>query len=305
MQRNSAKALQKSEFLKPEIIAKISRLGFTKKFLCEGTVSGRHASPYRGYSSEFLAFRPYTQGDDIRYLDWKIFGRSEKFYIRQFEQETNMRACIVFDKSASMDFRSSGISKIDYAKILASTISYILIKKGDSVGFSSVADEVEEFLPNSRSTKSLSNLLKTISGIKASGGTNITGSLKELGAGIRRRSLIILISDLLTETSAVMKAIKNFIHQKHSFVVFQVLDPLEFNLPRGDRFLFTDKETREKIAINVRKSAQIYRRQFQKFLEGIENSLKNCGAGYFRFNTGVRAELEIPEGLYRTGFSVR
>ncbi len=302
MQRNS---VQKSEFLKPEIIAKISRLGFTKKILCEGTVSGRHAAPYRGYSSEFLAFRPYTQGDDIRYLDWKIFGRSEKFFIRQFEQETNMRSCIVFDKSASMDFGSSGISKIDYAKILASTLAYILIKRGDSVGFSSVSVEVEEFFPYSRSTKHLSKLLMNISGIKASGRTNIAESLRDVGSKIRRRTLIILISDMLTETAAVMKAVRNFIHQKHSFVVFQVLDPFEFDLPQGDRFLFTDKETQEKVAINVKKSSQRYRKQFQKFLAGIENSLKNCGAGYFRFNTGISAEHEIPKGLCGTGFSFR
>jgi len=302
MQRNS---VQKSEFLKPEIIAKISRLGFTKKILCEGTVSGRHAAPYRGYSSEFLAFRPYTQGDDIRYLDWKIFGRSEKFFIRQFEQETNMRSCIVFDKSASMDFRSSGTSKIDYAKILASTLAYILIKRGDSVGFSAVDDKVEEFLPSSRSTKNLSQILTKISGIKPSGRTNIAESLRDIGSKIRRRSLIILISDLLTEPEAVMKAVKNFIHQKHSFVVFQVLDPFEFTLPPGDRFIFTDKETQEKVAINVKKSSQKYINQFQKFITGIENSLKNCGAGYCRFNTERLAEAAIPEGLCRTGFSFK
>ncbi|MFH1761324.1 MAG: DUF58 domain-containing protein, partial [bacterium] len=324
MQRNSRAALKNKapvseqertgqatvyEYLRPEIIAKISRFGFTKKSICEGSVSGRHSSPYRGSSSEFSAFRPYAQGDDIRYLDWKVYGRCERFYVRQFEQETNMRVCIVVDKSNSMDFCSTGsstgrlriaeplrqgsaqpsrkgTSKADYAKILSSTLAYILIKRGDSASFAAVDSGVSDFVSGSRSSKNLAKILKRIAEINPSGKTDIPSALKIIGSKLKRRTLVVLISDMLTGTPEIIRTINNFVHQKHSFIVFQVLDPLEFNLPAGNRFLFIDKETAEKIPINVKKSAVIYRKQFGKFIEGIENSLRNCGAGYFRFNTG-------------------
>ena len=233
-----------------------------------------------------------------------MFARTERFYIKEFEQETNMRVCIVFDKSASMDFSSVSLSKINYAKMLASTLAYIIMKRGDSLGFAKVASSLEEYFPDSRSMKNLSRLLDVIAGIEPSGKTDIVSSLNSVGVRLKRKSLVILISDMLSDTAPMLRTIKNYIHRKHGVIVFQILDPLELTLLPGGRFMFIDKETSDKVAIDVKKAASVYRREFSGFLSGIENTLKNCGAGYFLFNTSFHPEDAIPAGLNKTGFSV-
>ncbi|MCD6413560.1 MAG: DUF58 domain-containing protein [Elusimicrobia bacterium] len=278
-------------------------MGFARKGVFEGTVSGRHPSPYRGYSLEFLSFRPYCQGDDIRYLDWKVYGRSERFYVRQFEQETNMRVCVVVDKSNSMDYGKGFQNKILWAKVLASTLIYILIKRGDSVAFASASDRLEIYEPPARAISHLFKLLKVTADVSASGKTDIASALEGLGGKLNRRTAVVLISDLLTETDRILKTVKNFIHQKHNFVVFHILHRDELNLPPAGNFLFVDKETGEKIPIIAAKSAGAYKRDFRKFLLGIENTLTNSGAGYYRFDTSADIGLQIPMGLHRTGFS--
>jgi len=293
----------KSKFLRPEIIAKISRMNFAGKKISEGTVAGSHSSPFRGCSSEFSAFRPYAQGDDTRYLDWKVYARCERFYIRQFEQETNMRSCIIMDRSESMNFASGGMSKYDYARIIASTLAYLIIKRGDSMSFSAVSSGVDEYFPASRSTGNLVNVLNAIASIAPGGATDVASAMDVLGAKIKRKTLVILISDMLTGSAGIIKSIKTFIKQKHNFIVLQVTDPAEEVLPRGGKFTFVDSETRERVTINTGRAASSYRRQFQNFVSGIDASLKNCGCGYFRFSVSPKPDDEIPEGLFRAGFS--
>ncbi len=293
----------KSEFLRPEIIAKISRMNFAGKKISEGTVVGSHSSPYRGCSSEFSAFRPYTQGDDTRYLDWKVYARCERFYIRQFEQETNMRSCLIMDRSESMNFASNGMSKYDYARIIASTLAYLIIKRGDSMSFSAVSSGVDEYFPPSRSTANLVNVLNAIASIAPGGGTDIASAMDVLGAKIKRKSLVILISDMLTGSARIIKSVKTFIKQKHNCMVLHVIDPVEADLPPGGKFTFVDSETGGRVTINADTAAASYRRQFHDFVSGIENSLKNCGCGYFRFSVSPKPEDEIPEGLFKAGFS--
>jgi len=293
----------KSKFLRAEIIAKISRMNFAGKKISEGTVAGSHSSPFRGCSSEFSAFRPYAQGDDTRYLDWKVYARCERFYIRQFEQETNMRSCIIMDRSESMNFASNGMSKYDYARIIASTLAYLIIKRGDSMSFAAVSSGVDEYFPASRSTGNLVNVLNAIASIEPSGATDVASSMDELGVKIKRKTLVILISDMLTGSAGIIKSIKTFIKQKHNFIVLQVTDPAEEVLPRTGKFTFVDSETRERVTINTGRAASSYRRQFQNFVSGIDASLKNCGCGYCRFSVSPKPDDEIPEGLFRAGFS--
>ncbi|MBA3065780.1 DUF58 domain-containing protein [bacterium] len=293
----------KSEFLRPEIIAKISRMNFAGKKISEGTVAGSHSSPYRGCSSEFSAFRPYTQGDDTRYLDWKVYARCERFYIRQFEQETNLRSCVIIDRSESMNFGSSRATKYDYARIIASTLAYMIIKRGDSMSFSAVSSGVDEYFPPSRSTGNLVNVLNAIASIAPGGGTNIASAMDAIGSKIKRKSLVILISDMLTGSDQIIKSVKRFIKQKHNFMVLQVIDPAEADLPFGGKYTFVDSETRGRVTINAARAASSYRRQFHQFVSGIETSLKNCGCGYFRFAVSPNPEDEIPEGLFKAGFS--
>ncbi|MDO9513848.1 MAG: DUF58 domain-containing protein [Elusimicrobiota bacterium] len=293
----------KSKFLRPEIIAKISRMNFAGRKISEGTVAGSHSSPFRGCSSEFSSFRPYAQGDDTRHLDWKVYARCERFYVRQFEQETNMRSCLILDRSESMNFASGAMSKYDYARIIASTLAYLITKRGDSMAFSAVSTGVDEYFPPSRSAGNLVSVLNAIASIEPSGGTAVASAMDLLGAKIKRKTLIILISDMLTDSDGIIKSIRTFIKQKHNFMVLHVTDPAERELPSGGKFTFVDSETRERVTINSLRSAASYRRQFSDFVSGIENSLKNCGCGYFRFTVSSRPEDEIPEGLFKAGFS--
>ncbi|MBU3930437.1 DUF58 domain-containing protein [bacterium] len=278
-------------------------MNFAGRKISEGTVAGSHSSPFRGCSSEFSSFRPYAQGDDTRHLDWKVYARCERFYVRQFEQETNMRSCLILDRSESMNFASGAMSKYDYARIIASTLAYLITKRGDSMAFSAVSTGVDEYFPPSRSAGNLVSVLNAIASIEPSGGTAVASAMDLLGAKIKRKTLVILISDMLTDSDGIIRSIRTFIKQKHNFMVLHVTDPAERELPAGGKFTFVDSETRERVTINSLRSAASYRRQFSDFVSGIENSLKNCGCGYFRFTVSSRPEDEIPEGLFKAGFS--
>jgi len=296
----------KNLYLKPEIIARVERLGYSRRGIFEGNISGKYHSPFRGYSSDFHAFRPYTQGDDLRYLDWKVYGRTEKFFIKQFEEETNMRVIIALDCSASMNFpKEFEKNKLYWAKTLASTLAYILIKRGDSVGFLSFSERLISFIPDARGSKYLTKILSEIAKVESSGKTKIFNSLNDIGPFLKRRTLIILISDLLSDFLPVSKVIRSFLKQKHRFVVLQVLSSLEFSLPQGEAFVFVDMETQERVRIDVEKVRTYYKKEFEKFNHGIEGNLKSSGVGFFRFNTHKPMIREIPLGLIKAGFTFR
>jgi uncharacterized protein (DUF58 family) len=223
----------------PYVLAKLSKLNVLARGLVEGSFSGMHKSPHRGSSVEFAQYRKYVQGDDIKNVDWKIYGKTDRFYIKEFEADTNLRCHLVLDCSASMGFRGAHGSKLDYAQKMLATLAQLLIQQGDSVGLQCFTEEVIYDIPSRGSPKHLKNIFRILSEIKPRGKTNIVEVLHGLAEKIRRRAMIIVFSDFFTDIDALLDCFQHMKFRKHDLAVFHIMDPeeLEFNFDRSVRFL--------------------------------------------------------------------
>ncbi len=234
------------KYFKPEVISKIKRLDLIAKLIVEGFLTGLHKSPYYGFNVEFAEHRPYNQGDEIKYLDWKIFGKTDRFYIKQFEAETNLKSYILLDKSASMNYsgkNSSDITKLDYASYIASTLSYLMLKQNDSVGLVTFDNKIRDMIKPRNSIHNLQHILHSLENITPGRSTDITPILHILAEKLKRRGLIILISDLWDDPDKIMSGIKHLRHAKHEVIVFHILDYDEIHLPFKGPMTFIDLET--------------------------------------------------------------
>ena len=246
---------QLSSILEAEDITSLQNLQLFARTVVEGFTTGHHASPHKGFSVEFRQHRPYVQGDDIRRLDWKIFGRADRFYIREYDEETNLRATVVLDASGSMDYRGQkGVWKFDYARKLAAAVSYLLMSQQDAVGLVTFDSKVREFIPNRTRITHLHHLLETMIATKPGKETSLAPVLESLAQRLKRRGLVILISDFFDDPAAILKAIGVLRKQGHEIIALQLWDrdELEFpfgqwarfeNLEKDDDFLLLDPAT--------------------------------------------------------------
>lgn len=228
-----------SDILHAEDIAPLQHLQLFARTVVEGFTTGLHASPHKGFSVEFRQHRPYVQGDEIKRLDWKIFGRSDRFYIREYDEETNLRATIVLDASGSMGYTGQGgVNKFDYARKLAASLAYLLMSQQDAAGLITFDTKVREFIPNRTRITHLHHLLecmvKTVPGEE----TSLADVLESLAGRLKRRGLIILISDLFDDVPALLKAVGVLRKKGHELMAFQLFDRDEINFPfsRWSRF---------------------------------------------------------------------
>jgi len=228
-----------SDILHAEDIAPLQHLQLFARTVVEGFTTGLHASPHKGFSVEFRQHRPYVQGDEIKRLDWKIFGRSDRFYIREYDEETNLRATIVLDASGSMGYTGQGgVNKFDYARKLAASLAYLLMSQQDAAGLITFDTKVREFIPNRTRITHLHHLLecmvKTVPGEE----TSLAGVLESLAGRLKRRGLIILISDLFDDVPALLKAVGVLRKKGHELMAFQLFDRDEIDFPfsRWSRF---------------------------------------------------------------------
>lgn len=205
----------------------------------QGSVSGRHPSPHRGSSVEFAEYRRYVQGDDLRRVDWRAFGRTERYYVKEFEADTNLRCCLVLDTSGSMAFGSQDISKIEYARRLAGTLAYLAVQQGDAVGLSCVAEGLVADLPPRRNPVHLSAIFDVMEEMAPEGETQLVPILHELAESVGQRALIVILSDFFVPTEELRGCFEHLRFRKHDVTVFQLLDPLElaFDFQRPMRFL--------------------------------------------------------------------
>ncbi len=234
-------SLQK-EYLKPEILNKINNLELRARLVVEGFITGLHKSPFHGFSVEFAQHRPYNVGDNLRYVDWKVFGRTDRYYIKQYEEETNLKAYILLDTSRSMEFSSTEITKLQYAKYLSAALSYLMITQRDAVGLALFGSQVRKILPPRSSTGYLQPILTELDRAKPEGETDISAILHILAERLKRRGLIILISDLLDEPEAILSGLRHFRHSQHEVLVFHILDPNEIEFDFKGDIEFEDLE---------------------------------------------------------------
>ncbi len=277
----------KSRFLDPIIVDKFLNQNIKPKGLVEGFVTGLHRSPFHGFSVEFAEHRPYSTGDEIKHLDWKVYGKSDRFYVKQYEDETNMRVCFLLDISKSMSYKSNGISKLEYGCYLVALLSYILLKQGDAVGFFAFNNSIRHFIPPKSTLGHLQTILEEFEKIEPEGDTDLSKPLNEIAEKMKRRALIFIISDLIDDEQKVISALRHFRHNKHECTVFHILDEMELNLSFGSMVTFEDLENKERLQVDTRYIADDYKKEINNFIDRYKQSCSESMIEYVQVTTGI------------------
>ena len=232
-----------NSYLDPETISRISRLDLIARLVVEGFITGLHRSPYHGFSAEFSEHRPYMPGDPLRDLDWKAYAKTDRLYVKRYEEETNLKSYLLLDISGSMDFRAGApLSKFRYATSLAAALAYLMLKQRDAVGLLLYHHQIESFVPPRSVQSHLQVLLKTIDQAQPQSETHMAPAFHDLAERISRRGLVIVLSDLLDDPTEVLKGLRHFRHLGHEVIVFHLLDPRERDLDFRDETRFYDLE---------------------------------------------------------------
>ena len=237
----------KKKYLHPETVALLDTMALKAKLVVEGYIIGKHQSPYHGFSVEFAEHRSYEPGDEIRHIDWKLFGKTDRLYVKRYQEETNLSSHIILDSSKSMLYKSGNISKLAYANSLVAALSYLMISQQDAVGLVKFSNKINKFLPAKSKPSYLNQILKQLDDRDTDKDTKIESVLHEMAERINKRGLIILFSDLLDEPDDIINGLKHFRHKKQEVIVFHILDRKEFEFDFDTRTQFLDMETGEHI----------------------------------------------------------
>jgi uncharacterized protein (DUF58 family) len=267
------------QFFSPADAARMSKLSFMARQVVEGVITGLHKSPHRGFSVEFSEHREYAPGDELRHLDWRAYARSDRYYIKLYEQETNLRATILLDTSGSMHFAN----KLDYARHLAACLAYLLAHQQDLAGLCTIDDKIHLELPPGSSPSHLDRLFKELEAIEAGRYTKLAEGIHQLAERLPRRSLVILISDLWLEPAELTRALQHLRYRRHQGLVLHLLDRAEIDL-EGETFsrqvTLQDLETGEKLQINPADLRDTYKQQVQQYLTTVRKCCGDCDVEY-------------------------
>ncbi len=221
-------------YLQPQVVSRLANMELRARLVVEGFITGLHRSPYHGFSVEFAEHRPYMPGDEIKHIDWKLYGKTDRHYVKRYEEETNLKAYLILDTSRSMAYASEGrVSKLEYASSLAAALAYMMVKQQDAVGLAMFDEALTSYLPPRATHGYLRQILIALQNASASGRTGAGKALHQVADRVKRRGLVIVLSDLLDTTETVMAALKHFRYKKNEVIVMQVLDPLERSFALG------------------------------------------------------------------------
>ena len=285
------------KFLDPKVLNKITRLDLKARHIVEGFMGGMHKSPYHGFSVEFAEHREYAPGDDLKHLDWKVFGRTDRLFIKEYELETNLRSHILLDTSESMDYGSKDTTKLELASHIAASMAYLVLRQQDSVGMVCFDKEVKSFIPTSSSMGHLRPILGTLAASTAQNKTDLGTVLNTLAERVQRRGLIILISDLFDRPEAILKSLQHFSHKRHDVIVFHVLDEYELTFPFERMTLFEGLEEYPKLLIDPRSLRKAYLEEVNKFCEEIRKGCVKQMIDYVRITTDQDLDVELTKYL--------
>jgi uncharacterized protein (DUF58 family) len=262
------------KYLDPKILDKIGRLELRARLVVEGFVSGMHKSPYRGFSVEFAQHREYVPGDDIRFVDWKVYAKSDRVYIKEFEEETNLRAHIFVDQSESMQYAAEGsMSKFDYAATAAASLAYLIQQQQDSVGLNLFTDRVAKHLPASNTRAQLNLIFKSLEEARPSEKTAVGAVLHAFAEKIAKKGLVIVFSDLFDAPESVLSGLRHVRHQGHDLLVFHILDQDEVEFPFERMTLFEGLEQMPDLLVDPKSLREAYLKEINSFQEKIR---KGC-----------------------------
>ncbi len=298
-------AARRPDLLDPATLAQLGGIELIAREVVEGFLMGLHRSPHRGFSAEFAELRAYQPGDDLRYIDWRMYGRSDRYYVKQFEEETNLRAHILVDVSASMGWSSTPElpTKLWYAKHLAASLALVLLRQGDSVGMVAFHDRIADRVHARGGRRQRNELLKRLDALQPEGRTSAEGALRDVAVRLRRAGLVILLSDLLVEPEETRTALKFLRHHGHEVLVFHLLDPGERELPAASEARFFDPESGEELTVSVADLRADYREAVVEALDEWARELRPQGIDYHvvdtdrPLSTALRAYLRKRERL--------
>jgi len=252
--------------LRKQELSRLQELAIGSRFTVEGNLQGAHRSPLKGFSIEFADYRSYVKGDDVKHLDWKVFARNERLFIRQYEEESNLRVYLLVDGSSSMGYAHADGSKYAFASRLAAALAYVTVQQQDSVGLTLFDDHIRHQLPARAGREHLRLLGNTLAEHAPARATDVTRTLHRLAEGVRRRALMVIFSDLFDELEQIRKALAHFRRRKHDVIVYHVLDPAEINFPFNDIGNFEDMESRRTLITNPREVRHAYQEAVSEFL---------------------------------------
>jgi len=271
----------------PKILAKLKNLYLRARFVVDGVMVGIHPSRAKGFSSDFEQHREYTPGDDVRRIDWKAYGKFDRYFIKEYREATNLKAFIALDSSSSMSYASDGVSKFDYGATLAASLAYLMLKQQDAVGLITFSDKIDKMIPPKAIQEYLFAILKELENTKPAGKTRGGSVLQELAGSLKRRGLIILISDLLDEPEEVVKGLKQLRSRGNDVIVFHLLDRDELEFPFEEPTLFRDLEEDLKLLTDPQSVRPAYLSAMTSLIEGYKKACSSHLIDYSLLDTRV------------------
>jgi len=286
------------KYLKPEVIRQIGRLDLRAQFIVEGFLHGLHRSPYHGFSVEFSEHRKYTPGDDPQHLDWLVYAKTDKYYIKKFEAETNLTGFLVMDLSRSMAYTyRQGLTKFDYAICLAAALGYLMIHQQDPVGLVTFDQRIRESLPPHSKRTQLGKVLSLLARLKPAGKTEIAKSLDQLSAMLRRASLVMIFSDLLADPEPVLRSLRQLRHRGHDVILFHILDEAEVNFPFEGIVELEEPESGQTLRLDANGFKEDYRREVAAFRESYRQACFQSAIDYVPLDTSMPFDKALLEYL--------
>jgi uncharacterized protein (DUF58 family) len=286
------------KYLKPEVINQIKRLDLRAQFVVKGFLQGLHASPYHGFSVEFSEHRRYTPGDDPKDIDWLAYAKTDRYYVKKFEAETNITGYLTMDLSQSMGFtHRQELTKFDYAICLAASLAYLMVHQQDPVGLVTFDQRLRDVIqPKSKRTQ-LGTILAHLTNLQPTGPTDIAKSVTQLAALIRHKSLVMLFSDLLAEPGPVFQALRRLRHRGHDVILFHILDEAEVNFPYDGMIEFEDPETEERVVVDATSYRRDYKREIDAFRALYRQECFQTGVDYVPLDTSMQFDKALLEYL--------
>jgi uncharacterized protein (DUF58 family) len=287
------------KYLDPAILNNIQNLEFKARLVVEGFITGLHKSPFHGFSVEFSQHRPYNYGDNLRYIDWKVYGKTDRYYIKQFEEETNLKSYILLDVSKSMDFASGEITKLNYAKNLVAALSYMMLQQRDAVGLGLFDTSLKKLMPPRSVASYLQSILTELEIMPVGGDTNIQPVLHAMADRLKRRGLVILISDLYDDPHQVLAGLRHFRYNKHEVLVFHLLDRQELAFDYEGDIEFEDLETGDKIRTYPWYIREEYKTAVTVFEKTYRNLCRDNNIDYQLMTTDQSLDVALMEYLIK------
>ncbi|HUY36548.1 MAG TPA: DUF58 domain-containing protein [Pirellulales bacterium] len=277
------------KYLDPEALSRLKNLSLAARLVVEGFFAGLHRSPQRGFSIEFAEHREYTPGVDPRHIDWRVYGRRDKLYVKQYEEETSLRCYLLLDKSASMGYKSAGPwTKLEYGSFLAASLAYLMAMQHDAVGLISFDTQVRDRVPPRQGPGHLRVIMEKLERTAPGGETGMGETLHELAESIKRRALVVVISDLFDDADQLVSALKHFRHKKHEVVVFQTLDTAELTFPFDDVTRIEDLENGREVTSDPRAFRKAYLEELSQFLAAVRQGCLDGQIDYALAETSQR-----------------